>query len=310
PEGWGIRRRRQPRGVPSPRRRPGPGFRRAVRGSSHGTGGRSVPAVRQAARRGTGDRDRQHLQAGHQVLGAARRHVSRRERSAEADHHGQLRHRPRPHRRRGRRAAGRYRWYCLAGRHRPVPRAYRRGQREGPDAGEGRRVALRPVPGAGARTVARRPRRAARREVQGRGPARYADPRDDRQRLREGRYRGGPGAALAGRAEGDSAVGDCERVSREVGDLIDVEGLIEDAYDLEVSSPGLDRLLRSDREFRWAVGKLVRLWQAGGLETRGRLADVTAERLVVERDGERVELPRGSVTKARLDAEVPWPRRG
>ncbi|PYN00717.1 MAG: hypothetical protein DME08_03045, partial [Candidatus Rokuibacteriota bacterium] len=195
------------RGVPSPRRRPGPGFRRAVRGSSHGTGGRSVPAVRQAARRGTGDRDRQHLQAGHQVLGAARRHVSRRERSAEADHHGQLRHRPRPHRRRGRRAAGRYRWYCLAGRHRPVPRAYRRGQREGPDAGEGRRVALRPVPGAGARTVARRPRRAAGREVQGRGPARYADPRDDRQRLREGRYRGGPGAALAGRAEGDSAGG-------------------------------------------------------------------------------------------------------
>jgi len=58
------------------------------------------------------------------------------------------------------------------------------------------------------------------------------------------------------------------------------------------------------------VGKLVRLWQAGGLETRGRLANVTAERLVVERDGERVELPRGSVTKARLDAEVPWPRRG
>src|SRR5437667_11847179 len=109
---------------------------------------------------------------------------------------------------------------------------------------------------------------------------------------------------------GGVAVGDCDRVSREVGDLIDVEGLIEDAYDLEVSSPGLDRLLRSDREFRRAVGKLVRLWQAGGLETRGRLADVTAERLVVERDGDRAELPRCSVTAARLDAEVPWPRRG
>jgi len=109
---------------------------------------------------------------------------------------------------------------------------------------------------------------------------------------------------------GGVAIGDCERVSREVGDLIDVEGLIEEAYDLEVSSPGLDRLLRTDREFRWAVGKRVRLWQAGGLETRGRLADVETDRLVVERDGERVELPRGSVTKARLDADVPWPRRG
>ena len=109
---------------------------------------------------------------------------------------------------------------------------------------------------------------------------------------------------------GGVPVGDCERVSREVGDLIDVEGLIESAYDLEVSSPGLDRLLRSEREFHWAVGKRVRLWQAVGLETRGRLTDVTAEHLVVDRDGERVELPRGSVTKARLDAEVPWPRRG
>lgn len=102
---------------------------------------------------------------------------------------------------------------------------------------------------------------------------------------------------------------DCERVSREVGDLLDVAGVIEESYDLEVSSPGLDRLLRSDREFRWAVGKRVRIWQAGGLETRGRLAEATAERLVVEAEGRRVELPRASVTKARLDADLPWARR-
>src|ERR1043166_2148939 len=81
---------------------------------------------------------------------------------------------------------------------------------------------------------------------------------------------------------GGVAVGDCERVSREVGDLIDVEGLIEDAYDLEVSSPGLDRLLRSDGVFRGCGGKRVRRWQGGGRKPRGRFADVTAERLVVE----------------------------
>ncbi len=82
-----------------------------------------------------------------------------------------------------------------------------------------------------------------------------------------------------------------------------------DDYTVEVSSPGLDRLLRSDREFRWAVGKRVRIWQAGGQETRGRLAEATAERLVVEAEGQRVELPRASVTKARLDADLPWARR-
>lgn len=109
---------------------------------------------------------------------------------------------------------------------------------------------------------------------------------------------------------GGVAVGDCERVSREVGDLLDVAGLIAEAYDLEVSSPGLDRLLRTEREYRWAVGKRVRCWLAGGEELRGRLAAVESERLVLEGDDGRRELERGGVTKARLDADVPWPRRG
>jgi ribosome maturation factor RimP len=103
-------------------------------------------------------------------------------------------------------------------------------------------------------------------------------------------------------------IGDCERLSRELGDVLDVEGVIEGAYDLEVSSPGLDRQLRKDREFQWAVGKRVRCWLAGGEEHFGRLAEVAPERLVLDRDGERVELPRGVVTKARLEADVPWPR--
>jgi ribosome maturation factor RimP len=104
-------------------------------------------------------------------------------------------------------------------------------------------------------------------------------------------------------------IADCERVSREIGDLLDVSGLIAEGYDLEVSSPGLDRQLRKDREYRWAVGKLVRCWLAGGEEVWGRLAEVDGERLTLERDGGRVEVSRAQVTKARLDAQVPWPRR-
>ena len=104
-------------------------------------------------------------------------------------------------------------------------------------------------------------------------------------------------------------IADCERVSREIGDVLDVSGLIDGAYDLEVSSPGLDRQLRTDREYRWAIGKAVRCWVAGGAEVRGRLTDVGGERLTLEQDGGRVEVPRAEITKARLDAEVPWPRR-
>jgi ribosome maturation factor RimP len=108
---------------------------------------------------------------------------------------------------------------------------------------------------------------------------------------------------------GGVGIADCERLSREVGDVLDAAALIEGGYDLEVSSPGLDRQLRKDREYQWAVGRQVRCWLAGGTEVRGRLTAVTRERLVLEREGERVELGRADVTKARLEAEVPWPRK-
>jgi ribosome maturation factor RimP len=101
---------------------------------------------------------------------------------------------------------------------------------------------------------------------------------------------------------------DCERVSRELGDILDVSGVIEGAYDLEVSSPGLDRPLRKERELRWAVGKPVRCWIAGGQEFAGYLTEVAPDQLVLERAGQRVEVPRAALTKARLDVEVPWPR--
>src|SRR5467141_589015 len=108
---------------------------------------------------------------------------------------------------------------------------------------------------------------------------------------------------------GGVGIGDCERLSRELGDVLDAAALIEGGYDLEVSSPGLDRQLRKEREYRWAVGRQVRCWLAGGEEIRGRLTEVSPERLVLDRGGERVELGRAGVTKARLEAEVPWPRK-
>jgi ribosome maturation factor RimP len=108
--------------------------------------------------------------------------------------------------------------------------------------------------------------------------------------------------------QGGVGIADCERASREIGHLLDAEAVIADPYDLEVSSPGLDRLLRSEREFRWAVGKRVQCWLAGGQEMRGRLAEVAVDRLVLEQEGERIEVARANVTKARLDAEVAWPR--
>src|SRR6266480_3007036 len=106
-------------------------------------------------------------------------------------------------------------------------------------------------------------------------------------------------------------IGDCERVSRELGDVLDAAATatLDASYDLEVSSPGLDRLLRKEREFRWAVGRQLCCWLAGGREVRGQLVAVEPDRLVIEHDGERVELSRAGLTKVRLEAEVRWTRR-
>src|SRR5262249_23670313 len=105
---------------------------------------------------------------------------------------------------------------------------------------------------------------------------------------------------------GGVGLGGCERLSRELGDVLDAAAVIDGGYDLEVSSPGLDRQLKKDREYRWALGKQIHCWLAGGAEIQGRLAEVTTERLVLERGGERTEVGRAAVTKARLEAEVPW----
>ena len=109
---------------------------------------------------------------------------------------------------------------------------------------------------------------------------------------------------------GGVGIDDCQRVSRELGDVLDASALIEEGYDLEVSSPGLDRQLRTDREYRWATGKRVQCWLAGGQEVRGRLLGIDGGFLVVEQDGgEQVKLDKASITKARLDADVPWSKR-
>ena len=57
--------------------------------------------------------------------------------------------------------------------------------------------------------------------------------------------------------EGGFSVNDCEFVSRKVSDLLDAEDFIEDAYILEISSPGLGRALKKEKDFARSIGKEV-----------------------------------------------------
>lgn len=55
------------------------------------------------------------------------------------------------------------------------------------------------------------------------------------------------------------SVDDCARVSREVGHILDVEDVIPSRYQLEVSSPGLDRPLTVPRDFERNLGKKIKI---------------------------------------------------
>jgi ribosome maturation factor RimP len=99
-------------------------------------------------------------------------------------------------------------------------------------------------------------------------------------------------------------IGDCERVSREVSALMDVEDPIATAYSLEVSSPGDDRVLRIPAHFERFKGSRVLVELNAPREGRRRytgvLQEVSATGVALEVDRQRVEVPFGEIAKARL----------
>ena len=97
---------------------------------------------------------------------------------------------------------------------------------------------------------------------------------------------------------------DCERVSREISALLDVEDPIPTAYTLEVSSPGFDRVLRTQAHFGRFVGSRVFVELKAPREGRrrytGQLLSVDDAGIAVEVDRERVEIAFSEISKARL----------
>jgi ribosome maturation factor RimP len=103
---------------------------------------------------------------------------------------------------------------------------------------------------------------------------------------------------------GHIGVEDCETVSREVSALLDVEDPISGAYNLEVSSPGFDRVLRKPAHFERFVG--ARVWvelkvpRDGRRRYTGDLSGVDELGCTVTVDGQPVRIGFAEIGKARL----------
>jgi ribosome maturation factor RimP len=98
---------------------------------------------------------------------------------------------------------------------------------------------------------------------------------------------------------------DCEKVSRQVSAVMDVEDPIDGEYTLEVSSPGLDRPLFTEAHYARYVGETVslrlRIAQAGRRRFKGVVEKVEAGQLQLLVDGQSVSIAVDAIDKGNLE---------
>ncbi len=107
---------------------------------------------------------------------------------------------------------------------------------------------------------------------------------------------------------------DCQNVSRECDVVLDIENIIQTHYVLEVSSPGLDRPLKTRQDYIRFQNRLVKLKTYRAVEGRkrflGYLQGLTEESsnspsqvIIVTQEGETIHIPFELITSARLEVE-------
>jgi ribosome maturation factor RimP len=103
---------------------------------------------------------------------------------------------------------------------------------------------------------------------------------------------------------GGIGLDDCERASRSIGAVLDASDPVGTEYQLEVSSPGFDRPLRTAEHFARFEGSEARIELAAPIEGRrrfrGRLGPVEGGEVTIEVDRKVWKLPIAGISKARL----------
>ncbi|MCX7913813.1 MAG: ribosome maturation factor RimP [Thermodesulfovibrionales bacterium] len=111
--------------------------------------------------------------------------------------------------------------------------------------------------------------------------------------------------------DGGVTINDCEKVSKSLSVLLDVEDLIKTPYILEVSSPGIDRPLVKQKDFKRNIGKLIKIVTLEKINNqtffKGRIIDVGEDwiRILLEKKGkaEDIFIPINKISKATLEIE-------
>jgi ribosome maturation factor RimP len=106
---------------------------------------------------------------------------------------------------------------------------------------------------------------------------------------------------------GGITLDDCAALSRLLGEIIDVHEIINHAYTLEVSSPGLTRSLRKVDDFQRFAGRLARITVRGGTGKRslfrGELIGLEGETVALQEGSQIHHIPLADIVRARLDID-------
>jgi ribosome maturation factor RimP len=104
--------------------------------------------------------------------------------------------------------------------------------------------------------------------------------------------------------DGGITIDDCELVSRALEAILDEKDPIKDPYILEVSSPGLDRPLKKEKDYKRSIGKLVeiKLYKQldGNKEFMGNLVEYTSDTVTIESDTDNITFNRKDIALIRL----------
>ncbi len=107
--------------------------------------------------------------------------------------------------------------------------------------------------------------------------------------------------------EGGIAVDDCEVISRKLSDWLDKEDFIDDSYILEVSSPGLGRPLKKEKDYVRSIGKSidVKLYKAidKQKEFTGILKENNEDQIVLTVEDQDITFEKNSIASARLSLD-------
>ena len=108
--------------------------------------------------------------------------------------------------------------------------------------------------------------------------------------------------------EGGVTLHDCSHISQEVGRSLDVEDVIFSSYTLEVSSPGLNRPLKKEKDFIQYINSWIKLKTINPIRHRrnfkGKLLKVSGNLIEIETDGEVHQIPLSNIAKANLEIDL------